>query len=182
MLLSISKKIMTKIHNILMIWRDKSSKRKVYGAEKPINIWDVNIDNIVISKLVETKTNSKYLTRYLDRFVRSLVLVLPKLSGYAEAFKFEDKRNKLMSSRIDHEALLEKYKTIWAKIEDLKNTELNALPVYDNRHIETKIRPYGGKVYTNFRGLNVPEDDIECKSFSVLPIDSLFAYGSKYYL
>ena len=30
------------------------------------NIWDVNFDNIVISKLVETKTNSEYLTEYLD--------------------------------------------------------------------------------------------------------------------
>ena len=24
------------------------------------------------------------------------------------------------------------------------------------------------KVYTNFRGLNVPEDDLECESFTVI--------------
>ena len=29
---------------------------------KPIKIWDVDVDNIVISKLIEKKTNSKYLT------------------------------------------------------------------------------------------------------------------------
>ena len=31
---------------------------------KPTNIWNINIDNIVISKLIETKTNSKYFVVY----------------------------------------------------------------------------------------------------------------------
>ena len=35
---------------------------------------------------------------------------------------------------IDHDKLLEKQKTIWTKIEDLKNIELGALPV-DDRYI-----------------------------------------------
>ena len=48
--------------------------------------------------------------------------------------------------------------------------------------MKTKIRSYGDKVYTNFRGLNVPEDDIECESFTVISIDSLVAYEDKYYL
>ena len=38
------------------------------------------------------------------------------------------------------------------------------LPVYDDRYIKTK-RLNGDKVYTNFRGLNLPENDIECKTF-----------------
>ena len=86
------------------------------------------------------------------------------------------KSNKLMSFRIDDEKLLEKYKAIWTKIQNLKNIELNALPVYDYRHIKTKIRTYGNKVYTNFRGLNVPEDDIEFESFTIISIDFLFVY------
>ena len=64
----------------------------------------------------------------------------------------------------------------------LKNIELNALPVYDDRFIKTKIRVYGEKVYTSFRGLNVPEDDIECESFTVTSIDSLLVYEEKYNL
>ena len=47
--------------------------------EKTISIWDVNIDNIVILKLVETETNSKYLIGYLDKVVRQLVLILSKI-------------------------------------------------------------------------------------------------------
>ena len=87
-----------------------------------------------------------------------------------------------MSFHINDEKLLEKYKAIWTKTEDLKYIELNALPVYDDRYIKTKIKTYGDKVYTNFCGLNVPEDDIECESFKVISIDSLLVYKNKCYL
>ena len=36
--------------------------------------------------------------------------------------------------------------------------------------MKIKIRTYGDKVYTYFRGLNVPEDDIECEFFTVISI------------
>ena len=42
-------------------------KETFYAAKKTIEIWDVNVDNIVISKLVETKINSKYLIGYIDK-------------------------------------------------------------------------------------------------------------------
>ena len=80
---------------------------------------------------------------------------------------------KLMFFRIDDKKLLEKYKAIWNKIEDFKNIWLNVLPVYDGRYIETKVTTYGDKVYTNFCGLNVPENEIECEAFIVISIDSL---------
>ena len=38
-----------------------------------------------------------------------------------------------MFFRIDDGKLLEKYKAIRSKIEDLKNIKLNALPVYDDK-------------------------------------------------
>ena len=62
--------------------------------------------------------------------------------------KVEDKMSKLMSFRIDDEKLLQKY---WRReeIEDLKNIEFDALPVYDDRYMKTKIRKYDDKVYTN---------------------------------
>ena len=41
---------------------------------------------------------------------------------------------------LDDEKPLEKYKTIYTNIEDLKNIELNAFPVYDDRYTKTKIR------------------------------------------
>ena len=51
---------------LLRFGKKKVTKEKYYAAKKTINILDVNIDNIVISKLIETKTNSKYLNfKYL---------------------------------------------------------------------------------------------------------------------
>ena len=109
---------------------------------------------------------------------------MPKMSGYVKTFNVKDtdkdKNSKLISFHIDDENILEKYKAIWTKIEDLKNIELNSLQVYDDGYIKTKIRLYGDEVYTNFFGLNVEEDDIECESFAVISIDSLFVYKNKF--
>ena len=102
----------------------------------------------------------------LDKAVKTLVLIITQTSGYVKKFKVEDEVNKLISFCIDGEKLLGKYKVIWTKIKDLKNIELDALPVYDDRYIKTKIRTYRDNVYTSFCGLNVTEDDVECKSFS----------------
>ena len=102
---------------------------------------------------------------------------MPKMCGYVKK-----RSNKLMPFCIDDGKLLQKYKGIWTNIEDLKNIKLNALPVYNDRHIKTKIRPFVDKVYTNFRSLNVPEDDTECEHFTVISIDCLLVYDKKYYL
>ena len=159
------------------------AKEKFYAAKNPIKIWSVNVDNIVVLKLFETKTNSKYFIGVkFDKAIRPLVLIMPKMIGYVKTFKVGNKINKLMSFRIDNEKLLESYQAISTKTEDLKNIELHALPVCDDRYIKTKIKTYDDKVYTNFRGLNVPEDDVECELFTVISINSLLVYDEKYYL
>ena len=63
---------------------------------------------------------------YSDKTIRPLVLIMPKMSGYVKTFKVKEGNNKIMSFRIDDEKLLEKYKAIRIKIEDLKNIKLNA--------------------------------------------------------
>ena len=63
---------------------------------------------------------------YLDKAIRSLVLTMPKMSGYVKIFNVKEEDNKLISFRIDDEKLLEKYKAIWTRVEYLKNIKLNA--------------------------------------------------------
>ena len=177
MFVSISFKNNGNFFNCIIMLRfanTKVAKEKFYGAKRPLKIWDVGVNNIVTSIIVGIKTNSKCFIGHLDKVIRPLVLILPKMSGNVKTLKVRDggngENNKLMSFCIDDE----KYKTIWTKIEDLKKIELNALLIYDNRYIKTKIRIYGDKDYTNFHGLNVPEDNIECKSFIVISNDSCF--------
>ena len=60
--------------------------------------------------------------------------------------------------------------------------KLSTLSVYDDKYLKTKIKLYGDKIYTNFRDLIVPENDIECEYFTVISIDFLLVYDKKYYL
>ena len=81
------------------------------------------------------------------------------MTGYVNIIKVKDgdkdKNYKLIPFHIDGEKLLGKYKAFSTKIKDLKNIELNALPVYDDTYITNKIRTRGNKVYTVIGSLNV---------------------------
>ena len=166
--------------------KEKLCKNSFMLLKSLCKVLGVHFDNIVFSKLVKRKTNFKYWIGYLDKALRSLILIMPKMRGYVKTVKVKegdkDKNNKLMSFRIDDEKLLERFKAIWNKIEDLKNIKCNALPGYDDRYAKIKIRAYGDKVYTKIRSLNVPEDDTEREFFTVISIDSLLVYENKFYL
>ena len=63
-----------------------------------------------------------------------------------------------------------------------RSIKLNALPIYDDRYIYTKIRTHDDKVYTNFCGLNVPEYGVECEPFTTSSIDFYLFVKKKNYL
>ena len=87
---------------------------------------------------------------YLDVVITPLVLFLPILSKYVKTFKDKsgnNNKNKLMSLSVNDIKLLEKYETIWTKIEYLKKNKLTNLTVFDDRYIKTKIRNYSDKVH-----------------------------------
>ena len=87
-----------------------------------------------------------------------------------------------MSFHIDDDKLLEKYKIIWIKTEDLQYFEFNTLLVYDDRYLKNKIRTYGNNVFINFRGLNVTKDSVECEYLIIISLAFLLVYDNKYYL
>ena len=78
--------------------------------------------------------------------------------------------NCLLSFHIDHDELLEKYKAIWTKNEDLEKIEC----------FTSLITRYGDRVYNNFCGLIVPKYGVECKYFIIICIDYLLVNKSKY--
>ena len=75
---------------------EAKTAKKVLCSKEAINIWGVNVGNVVISKLVKTKTTSKYLIGYLNKVTRPLVLIMPKTTRYVKTFKVKDgyKKNK----------------------------------------------------------------------------------------
>ena len=74
---------------------------------KSTKIWDVDADNIVISKLIKTENNSKDLNAYLNEIISLLILISLKMNRYVTMFKFKNK--KLMSLSIDDDKPFEKY-------------------------------------------------------------------------
>ena len=78
---------------------ENNGKRKFLCFKKSYNIWDVNFDNIVISKLVKAKNNSKYfIGMKFNKATRPLVMIIPKMSEYVKVFIVKkgdkDKNNK----------------------------------------------------------------------------------------
>ena len=104
---------------------------------------------------------------------------LPKMSGYVKNFK--EKNNKLIFLHIDDEKLLEKYKTIWTKIEELKKHWIGCFTcLWSYIYIKPKKKACSDIVYTNFGGLNVLEDSVKYESFTIIYIDPLLVYQNKY--
>ena len=45
---------------------------------------------LVLSKLVKTKTNSKYLKGLFDKGLRLIALIIPQMNGYVKTFKVKE--------------------------------------------------------------------------------------------
>ena len=75
---------------MLILDQKKIKKEEFYGVQETINIWNVDFSNIDISKLTETKNDSKYLIGYLDEVIRTIDLILPKISEYVKTFEEKD--------------------------------------------------------------------------------------------
>ena len=56
----------------------KYSKRRISRCKK-VNkkSWNVNVGEVIISRLIKTKNNCKDLIEYLDDTITALVLILP---------------------------------------------------------------------------------------------------------
>ena len=79
---------------------DKVAKEKFYGEKKKEKkIWDVDVGNIVIWKLI--KTNNITRNEWICQ-------------------NFKQKVNKIMHLRVNDDKLLERYKIIWTIIENLR--------------------------------------------------------------
>ena len=94
--------VINQLKNNLKVWYNifysiiiekEVTKEICYAEKRPMKICDVNVDNIVISRLFKTKTNSKYLIGYLDKSIIPLVLIMPEMIGYVKTFKVKDKMN-----------------------------------------------------------------------------------------
>ena len=62
---------------MLRFGQEKVGKAEFCDVKRLIKIWDIKVENMVISKITEAKNNSKYFIKYSDDAMRPLVLILP---------------------------------------------------------------------------------------------------------
>ena len=160
----------------------KINKSTFYKIKKLFNIYDIDVNKILLSKkeLYGTKNSLKYFIGYNDdEVIRTLCINLNQLIGYAKYFDAK----MTMSFNVDDNKLLKKYNKIWEKVSNLVNIEFDSEPVYGDGdiYIKTKIKIYGGGVSTNFQGKKVPKENASYKSISLIILDSVVRVNKKYY-
>ena len=100
------------------------------------------------------------------------------MSAYS-AYYFEE--TKYMFSLIKDDELLQKYNEIWEKVKNSLKKEFHSEPMYNEKYLKVKIKPYNGKINTNSDNNKIPKEDSQFICLSVILIDSVFITCKNYY-
>ena len=103
--------------------------------------------------------------------------MLPKTSAYVESY---DGQSKWMYFLIEDDDLLEKYNTIWDKVNSDMNKEFDSEPVYNKNYLKTKIKSHGNEV-TSFYDTEIPKLDSNHTCLAVINLDSALKKDDNYY-
>ena len=92
------------------------------------------------------------------------------MTGYVR--KFDD--NTTMPFKISNKQLLKKYNQIWKKVKSLLNIKFDSGPVYggNDKYLKTKIKTYGGSLFTKFQDKKMTKEKAPCKTLSIIIPDS----------
>ena len=69
--------------------------------------------------------------------------------------------------------MLEKYNEIWNKIKKTFNIKFHSMPVYDEKHIKTKVKEFNGVVKTNILGDEIPKENVHYVCIACITINSV---------
>ena len=98
------------------------------------------------------------------------------MSGYIKYF--QNGRENMSFMVKDHSAL-NKYHEIWDKIKEKLTIKFHSMPVYHETHIKAKVREFDGEKKTNFRGNEIPKQNMHYNCISCIIIDSVIKMNKK---
>ena len=165
---------------ILTFGNIEIEKNRFYHHIILIFLGDVDIEKVLVfNKISFGEKNYKYFIGYLynDNKVKPLTIMLPKTSAYVESY---DGRTKWMYFLIEDDDLLEKYNTIWDKVNANIRKEFDSEPVYNKNYLKTKIKSHGDEV-TDFYDKKVPKLDSNHTCLGVITLDSALKEDDNYY-
>ena len=73
------------------------------------------------------------------------------------------------------------YNEIWEKVKNSIKKEFDVKPVYNEKYLKAKIKPYNGKINTDFHNNKIPREGFQFICLSVILIDSTSRTGKNYY-
>ena len=106
-----------------IIFDDKKiSKKNFYKNKNLFNIYDIDVDKILLSKKEPygKKSSFKYFLGYNVDAIRPLCLKFPQMIGYVKNFD----SNKTMYFKVYDNRLLKKYTKVWERVSILMNIDL----------------------------------------------------------
>ena len=123
-------------------------KQNFHQHKSPISIKNVDISKTVVStKVFFGKKGFKYFIGWKEAKIKPLCVFLPKMVAYGRDFN----ETKHISFWIKDDKLLEKRNEIWEKVKSSIKKKFVNKPVYNEKYLKTKIKPYNGKFNTNFQ-------------------------------
>ena len=91
--------------------------------------------------MVKKAISNQYL--YNESKVKPLHITIPKTSAFVKSY---DGQTKWMCFVIEDDELLEKYNTIWEKVNTGIKKKVDREPVYNKFFLKTKIKSHGDEV------------------------------------
>ena len=100
------------------------------------------------------------------------------MSGY---IKYFENGGKIMSFKIEDEDVYLKQNKIWNKIKSTLNIKFHSQPVYDDKHIKTKVKTFSDMINTLFSGNEIPKERNHYICIATICIDSILRVDKKNY-
>ena len=156
------------------------NKKEFHKSKKPIDLFSVNLDQIVVSdKFEHNKKVFKHFIGYQKgKIVKPLCIILPQINGY---IKYFENGSKNLSFLIKDNEVLEEYDKIWEVIKDKLGIKFYSEPVYKYRYLKTKVRELDGVIKTNFLGNAIPKENMHYTCIACITVDSILRTNKKNY-
>ena len=161
----------------------KVNKKEFHKFKQPIDLYLMNVDQIVVSDKFKHNDDSILLVtkKALNRLCKLLIvkpvcIILPQMSGY---IKYFENGGKNMSFLIKDDDVLDKYNEIWDKIKEKLNIKFHNTPVHDETYIKAKVREFDGVIKTNFLGGKVPKENMHYTCMACITIGSVIKTEKK---
>ena len=101
------------------------------------------------------------------------------MSGFIKYFENNKKHLSFLTD--DNDDVILKYNKICIIIEQLVSAEFYSQPVYEEKHIETRVKRFEDKVITKFTDKEIPKENTHYSCITAICIDSLIKLAKENY-